>query len=172
MDSFLRTYQHRLRAAVGWMELGLPREALSEIGSLPLAIQEHPKVLQLRWTLLSGLKEWAEAFSVAEIWLEKDRFDPGAWISRAYAARRRPGGSIAEAYSLLEPASALFEQEAMIPYNLACYQAQLGNLTAARDWWAVALQRGDSEVLLRLALDDLDLQPLWPEFLAQPTPSA
>lgn len=171
MDSFLHIYQLRLRAAVGWMELGLPRDALVEIGGLPLAIQEHPKVLRLRWALLSDLKEWSEAFSVAEVWLQKERFDPGAWMSRAYAARRRPGGSIAEAHSLLEPASALFEQEAMIPYNLACYQAQLGNLTAARNWWAIALERGDSEGLHRLALGDLDLQPLWPDLLAQPTPS-
>ncbi len=164
MDSFLIAYQHRLRAAVGWMELGLPRDALQEISGLPIAIQEHPKLLQLRWSLLSGLKEWAQAYSVAEIWLQKEPCDPSAWISRAFAARRQPGGSVAQAFGLLEPAAAIFPGEAMIPFNLACYQVQMGNLAAARGWWAMALIRGDRDELLRLALEDADLEPLWPEF--------
>ncbi len=172
MDAFLIAYQHHLRAAVGWMELGLPRETLQEIGGLPIAIREHPKVLQLRWSLLSDLEEWSQAFSVAEKWLEKEPRNPGTWVSRAFAARRRPGGSIAEAFALLEPAAAIFPGEAVIPFNLACYQVQLGDLAAAREWWSLALCRGDRDDLLRMALGDADLEPLWPEFRSLPAPSA
>jgi hypothetical protein len=171
MESLLNPHHPSLRAAVGWLELGLPSEGLAELSSLPLEVKEHPMVLGLRWALHAKEQSWADAFAVAGTWVLKAPEEASAWISRSYAARRYPGGSLTEALALLEPAGFLFPEDETIPFNLACYQAQLGNLEEAWRWWAVALSRGDARELCQRALSDPDLQPLWPQLRARATPS-
>jgi Flp pilus assembly protein TadD len=72
-----------------------------------------------------------------------------------------------EAHDLLLPALKRFPKETTIPYNLACYTSQLGDLPAARKWFQRVLVLGKSpaEKLQRLtaALEDVDLKPLWRE---------
>jgi hypothetical protein len=54
-----------------------------------------------------------------------------------------------------------------IPYNLACYAAQMKRLDGARDWWgkalAIAKTTGGFDEIRLMALDDPDLEPLWHE---------
>lgn len=159
-------YRWQLRSAVGWMELGLLADAMGEIDPLPRVVQEHPEVLDLRYHLLSRQSRWAEAFAVASLWVSSDPGEVSAWINRAYSARRRPGGGIREAVTLLEPANSVFALNAAVPFNLACYHAQLGNLPRAREYWLMALERGDGKELLRQALAEPDLEPLWHELPA------
>ena len=45
-----------------------------------------------------------------------------------------------------------------IPYNLACYAAQLGDLPGAREWLAKSFKVGDEVALKREALEDPDLE--------------
>ena len=47
-----------------------------------------------------------------------------------------------------------------IPYNLACYCAQLGRLDECRDWVKRAMAI-DAGTVRRAAIDDPDLKPLW-----------
>jgi hypothetical protein len=49
----------------------------------------------------------------------------------------------------------------LIPYNLACYAAQLGDLVAAGDWLAQAFKLGNAKEIKLQALEDPDLAPLW-----------
>jgi predicted Zn-dependent protease len=76
-----------------------------------------------------------------------------------------------EAYDQLLAAAGRFPKEMIIPYNLACYTCQLGDLAAARRWLERALALGGNprQKLLRLesALEDTDLQPLWEELRAR-----
>jgi hypothetical protein len=51
----------------------------------------------------------------------------------------------------------------VIPYNLACYACQLGDLDDARRWLERAVALRSRADLRRLALNDHDLQPLWDE---------
>jgi hypothetical protein len=54
------------------------------------------------------------------------------------------------------------EHPRVIPYNLACYAAQLGDLIAARDWLAQSFNLADDPKQAKLAaLEDPDLAPLW-----------
>ncbi len=91
--------------------------------------------------------------------------DANAWVHRSYALHelRRTR----EAFDLLRPAVGRFPKEIIIPYNLACYTCQLGDLAAARRWFEQALALDDhaeeKRHRLRAALEDADLQPLWPE---------
>jgi hypothetical protein len=88
---------------------------------------------------------------------------PSGWLHQAYALRRAPDGSIAKAWEALLPAANRFPKQSIIPYNLACYAAQMQQLESARAWLRRALAIGDKEHLKALALADPDLEALWPE---------
>ena len=54
-----------------------------------------------------------------------------------------------------------FPDQWIIPYNLARYAAQLGDLVAARDLLAQAFRVGDAKALKLQSLDEPDLASLW-----------
>jgi Flp pilus assembly protein TadD len=56
-----------------------------------------------------------------------------------------------------------FPKEQIIAYNLACYDCQLGDLNAARSWLEKACALGDARKIKHMALQDPDLEPLWPD---------
>ena len=61
---------------------------------------------------------------------------------------------------LLDPAYPRFPNDFIVPYNLACYACQLGDLVSAKSWLERALKRGKRKVVKRMALDDSDLAAL------------
>ena len=89
--------------------------------------------------------------------------EPGAWISLAYATRRKTGGGIAQARAILIQAWQTFPEEKIIAYNLACYDCQLGDLNAARLWLEKACVLGNARKIKHMARQDPDLEPLWPD---------
>lgn len=155
-------HHHRIHAAEGWLELGLPDEARVELEQIPQALQSEPAVLQARFALCAHRQDWQAAYELADRHVHSHPEDAGAWIHRAYAARRRSGGGLAEAFALLHPAVERFPQESVIPYNLACYCAQQAELKQAWQWLEKAAQVGGFELIRRMALADADLRPLWP----------
>jgi hypothetical protein len=59
------------------------------------------------------------------------------------------------------PIADKFPSEWVIPYNLACYAAQLGDLIAVRDWLAQSFKLADDQKRAKLeALEAPDLAPL------------
>ena len=78
-------------------------------------------------------------------------------ISLAYATRR--AYSIDVAMEILLKAEAKFPKEAAIPYNLACYFCQLGEIVKAK---RCLKQAFEIDLKWRMAaLEDEDLKPLW-----------
>lgn len=78
-------------------------------------------------------------------------------MSLAFATRRAE--SVQAAKAVLLRAFALLPKEAILHYNLACYECRLGNLDAARE-----RLRGAFELEPRFrqaVLEDEDLAPLW-----------
>jgi len=78
-------------------------------------------------------------------------------VSFAYATRRAE--SVEAARTILLNAEPKFPKEAVIPYNLACYECQLGNLETAKNYLKQAFKIDSSWRVA--ALHDPDLQPLW-----------
>lgn len=154
---------HTLRAVAGWLELGNPGEAELELGRIAAPRRQHPDVLEVDWLLTAARHDWNRALVVAEllVTLAPDRVQ--GWIHRAYATRRAEGGGLTQAREVLLPAHGLFPDESVIPYNLACYAAQLGELDEARRWLRDATRRGGSKMIREMALGDADLRPLWAE---------
>ena len=68
-----------------------------------------------------------------------------------------------EAYDVLLPVLDRFPKQPIMRYNMACYACKLGDLNDARDWLKETLQIGDVKQFKLIALEDPDLEPLWPE---------
>lgn len=156
---------HYLNAATGWLLLGDVTEARSEFNQIRLALRTHPEVMEFEWRLLARERRWLAAAEVGERLVQSSPEDANAWVHRSYALHELH--RTREAFDQLLPAAGRFPKEMIIPYNLACYTCQLGDLAAARRWLdrALALSEGAQQKLIRLeaALEDTDLQPLWAE---------
>lgn len=155
-------FHHSLAAAEGWLELGLPDDAWSELDRITPSLQNESGVLEARFAVCAHRKDWDRAYQLAELRVQSHPDDAGGWIHRSYAARRRNGGGLAEAFALLHPAIDRFPGEAIIPYNLACYCAQQADLDQSWKWLELASKVGGTELIRRMALSDADLSPLWP----------
>src|SRR5438445_7896764 len=119
---------HHLSAAIGWLELGNHVEAGEELAKISLPFLEHPDVLEVRWAICAAGRSWEAALGAAELLLAKAPERVSAWIHHAYALRRVKTGGLQQAWEALRPAVEKFPKETIIPYNLACYSAQLGRL--------------------------------------------
>src|SRR5438552_612235 len=125
---------HHLSASIGWLELGNHVEAGEELARISAASLEHPDVLEARWSVCAAGKSWDAALGAAELLLAKCPQRVTGWIHRAYALRRVKHGGLQQAWEALLPALEKFPKESIIPYNLACYLAQMGRLDEAWDW--------------------------------------
>jgi hypothetical protein len=149
-------------AAWGWHELGSPREGISEIREMSLAGREQPEVLELLWQLHAELNEWPESLVAAERLVEVAPEKSFGWVHRAYSLRRSPGGGLTAAWHALRPAADQFPKEWLIPYNLACYAAQMNRLDEAWSWLQRAMESAeDIEKIKAMGVVDEDLKPLW-----------
>ena len=116
-----------------------------------------PEVLRVRAAVYHRTANWDDLRSVA---LKLTRLEPAnvQWpLSLAYATRRT--ASIEFARDILLAAKEQLPSEPVIPFNLACYYCQLGDLDAAKDYLKQAFAIDPSWRLT--ALDDEDLEPLW-----------
>lgn len=159
-------HQHRLNAIEGWLALGLPEEARVEFNALPEAMRREPAVLEAEFAIHAYHRDWQAAFETAARHVAWHAADSGAWIHRSYAARRRSGGGLAEAFGLLLPAATLFPREGVIPYNLACYCAQQDQLDDAWHWLLEASRIAGADRIRRMASHDPDLAALKPRLPA------
>jgi len=161
---FTAEEMRNVRAALGWLELGDHVSALEELEALPGEKQSHPHVLKIRYAIHIQARRWDFAFELADglSRLTPDEVQPFVW--RSYAARRMPNGSTEMALQLLLDVANHFPDEPIVPFNLACYNCQLGKLVQARSWlhiaFEVAAKQNATLEWKRRAIDDKDLQPL------------
>ena len=154
---------HLLRAAEGWLGLGLRAEAAAELDSISPEHQLHPDVLEARWAFHAHGREWEAALDAARALVRAAPDRSSGWLHQAYALRRAAGGGLPQAHAALKPAAKKFTREPIIPFNLACYACQLGQLEEARAWFQRALKLGGRKHITLMAMADEDLKPLWPE---------
>jgi lipopolysaccharide biosynthesis regulator YciM len=148
--------QRRLLAASGFSELGLFQEAVEELEGLPAEVRETRSVLTVWLELYQVWQKWAEAAAVATRLVEAEPEESNWPVALAYATRRSYG--LASARDILISASRKFPNCAMIQFNLACYDAQLGHLSEARKRLRQAI-RIDQD-FADLARTDPDLEPI------------
>jgi tetratricopeptide (TPR) repeat protein len=123
--------------------------------------RHHPDVWLVRYEIYAKGEKWDRADEIARELVHVRPQEPQFWIWQAYSTRRRPGGGILQAREILGKAQQLMPKEPLIPYNLGCYECQLGNLPAAWQWLEKAFDIGDAKIFKALAIEDRDLEPLW-----------
>jgi predicted Zn-dependent protease len=152
---------HHLNAAEGWLGLGNTAEATLELARLSPAVINHPEVLRVRYQLHEKGRQWDRAAEVAQILCQAVPQAPFGWIHLAFALHelRRTR----EAYDVLVTVADKFPDEYVIPYNLACYSCQLGELVEARGWLKKAMAMAGNDAIKEMGSDDRDLEALWKE---------
>ena len=151
----------RLQAAQGWLELGNHVEAAKELEGLDPDLGSYPPVLKLRWGIYAAEKKWDAALAAAAALIQLEPDDPLGWVHRSYALHELK--RTAEARDNLLRVVDKFPISATMRYNLACYECQLGRMEQAKMWLAKAFALGDPKAIKAEALEDRDLEPLWPE---------
>ena len=141
------------------MELGDARQANEELDSITPAVQVHPAVLSARWSIYAKLKRFDGCLEISRTLKELKPHDLNSWIF--YANSLYWLNRTQEAWDVLSPMAKQFPKSATIPYNLACYVCQLGDLVKARELLEKAIRIDGSKRFRLMALEDKDLEPLW-----------
>jgi tetratricopeptide (TPR) repeat protein len=147
-----------LQAAEGWMELGNHLEADKELEKITASLRAHPDVLEMRWHVYAHEKKWEACVDIASTLVKLLPESSDAWIHRSFSLHELKRTQ--EAFDNLLPVAEKFPHVWTIPYNLACYCAQLGRLDEAQSWFKKAMVI-DENTVKRSGIDDPDLQPLW-----------
>jgi tetratricopeptide (TPR) repeat protein len=149
---------HRaLQAADGYLYLGMADEALKELEAIGRGEQEKPSVLLARIRVLLHLRKWREAEGLSSraalAHPEEDEFT----VQQAFALHQLEKGE--QAVEVLLAAPEWIRRTGILHYNLACYEARLGDLKTARQCINAAIQI--NAAMKKNARVDPDLQGLW-----------
>ena len=87
--------------------------------------------------------------------------DPAGWLLRSFALHQMK--RTREARDSLAAVASRFPDYSLMSYNLACYEAVLGNFRRACGWLRRAFGHPAGAELRAEALEDQDLKPLWPQ---------
>jgi len=149
--------QRLLRAADGYLYLGMAEEALAELVAIPAPERNGSAVLLSRIRVLLHMKNWssAETLSGRGVRLHPDEGE--FTVQRAFALHQMKRDGAAEEALLAAPE--WIRRTGILHYNLACYQARLGDLSEARECIDVAIQINAG--IKKNAQLDPDLQALW-----------
>lgn len=154
--------RHFVLAADGWVDLGQAGEAARELARVSRAGRRHPDTLETQWRVLARLDRWPEALVIAREVVTAAPERASGWIHRSYTLHELK--RTAEAMENLLPAAVRFPDEPIIPYNLACYACQLGDVPNAKHWLRQAANLRGRDAIRQMARSDSDLAPL-AEFL-------
>ena len=120
-----------LRAASGWLELGLADEALVELRELSTQEQAQQEALELRLHAEMECESWNPAADTARLLCLKEPGEAEFFIRAAFCLHET-GDTLAACNWLLRGPKSLFEMS-IFHYNLACYLWVLGEGDRAID---------------------------------------
>lgn len=153
-----------LEAARGWLELGDPRSAAQELENISGLRRAQPDVLRVRLQIAMECHDWRNAQALAHGLIRATKHDADVFLWRSEAVRHLPEGGIQSALSLLLEVANDFPNEAAIPFQLACYNCQLGEHATAQCWLALAFEAAQRQGCLKkwkaAALENRDLASL------------
>jgi tetratricopeptide (TPR) repeat protein len=149
--------QRSLQTVEGYLYLGMPQEALQELNDAGIEDQFEPATLKARIRVLLHMKRWKDAEVLSKrgnsLHPEENEF----MVQRAFALHQLKRGD--EAVDVLLSAPTWIRRTGILHYNLACYEAKLGDLCLARKCIKAALELNAG--FKKSARTDPDLQPLW-----------
>lgn len=146
----------RLNAAEGFLNLGMLDEAEAELVGLGAEAQDCAQFWRLGLAVAMAQRRWEEGIIRAEVLVTLCPEAADGYLHLAFCLHEL--GQTSEARKVLLSGPPPLRGTPIYFYNLACYEAQLGNVERARELLEVALQLdpGYREV----AKTDPDLAPL------------
>ncbi|CAN5562757.1 hypothetical protein BH20VER3_BH20VER3_07910 [soil metagenome] len=124
------TLEWQLRTACGYAELGMNRESVSTLNSIPKGLQDRPEVVQLRLHHLMLRKSWKRALILSRK-LCRLAPDCGAGFLHAGFCLNQLGRT-GDARKILLKGPPALRREPIFFYNLGCYEALLGRPQVAQ----------------------------------------
>lgn len=146
-----------LEVAEGYLQLEMAEDALVELRNMPAVEQNSERYKELLLATQMMLKHWKSAAATAQELCMINGKNKSYFIHAAYCLHEA-GETLPALRILLSGPKSLFE-DSLFHYNLACYQAVLGNLNEARSCLEIAFKY-DPE-LEKTAPDDDDLKSLF-----------
>jgi Flp pilus assembly protein TadD len=146
-----------LKAAMGYLDLGMAQEAWDELEKLPPLLKDRDSVNDLKIEIYQRLGKWESAGILAESLAKRSPENPNWWIQWAFSVRREK--SVEAAQAVMREAAQVHPDMPLIPYSLACYSCVLGDLETARTLLEKAFSM--SAHLRRRAINDPDLRPIF-----------
>lgn len=153
----LQILWRHLEAAHGYLGLGMPLDAWNELEEIDPKHRTTREALIMRAEVCRALERWELMVEVCHFLARHEPDEVGHALNLAYAVRRHE--NVEAATAILDEARVRFPQEALIPYNLACYRAVSGRIDEAKRLLAEAFTLDSS--LRVTALDDPDLEGVW-----------
>jgi len=147
-----------LEDARSLLESGDPKGSKRELAKIAEGLRLHPDVREVLWGIHAQLSEWPACLDIAQAIVNSAPERPTGWIKRSFVLHRLKRTQ--EALDNLFAAVEVFPEIAIIPYNLACYAAQLQCLWEAEQWLKRAFEIGGREYE-EMALRDRMLKSLW-----------
>src|ERR1035441_7362578 len=105
---------HYLSAAAGWLGLGNVAGSDAELEKIAPQFRSHPDVLAVQFDIHAAAGKWDAAAEIAGTLTQVEPEEPGAWVSLAYATRRKTGGGIPQARAILIQTQQTFPKEKII----------------------------------------------------------
>jgi tetratricopeptide (TPR) repeat protein len=130
------------------------RQELEQVGTFDRRCDSYIQAA-LRLAMADG--QWSNAVQFAHTLIERRSNEPAIYVQLAYSVRR--GESIEAARDILLDARKRFPKVAVIPFNLACYECQLGHPDEALALLEKAFKLDAS--FREQAFEDDDLKPIW-----------
>lgn len=155
--TYLFETKRSLRAADGYLYLGLADEALEELAAVRAEDQLEAVVLLAKIRALLHLRRWKDAETLSAEGAELHKREEEFTVQRAFALHQQREG--AKAVEVLLAAPEWIQKTGILHYNLACYEARLGDLNAARQCIDAAIQI--NAAIKKSAKADPDLEALW-----------
>ena len=150
-------FNKHIKAAQGYLALGMPLEADAELDEIDPELRDYSGVLCYRLKVYRALEKWDLMQTVARTLTRREPGVPDWWVALANATRRL--GSVENARSILLKVVEIQSNVAILHYNLACYECQLGNVEEAKSRLKQAFEL---EPRYRVkAPEDEDLEALW-----------
>ena len=146
-----------LNAADGYLFFSMYDEALQELESIGPDEHQEAAVMLARIRLLLHKKEWRSAERLSEEGAGLHPNEGEFTVQRAFALHQLRKGD--EAMEVLLSAPDWIRRTGILHYNLACYEARLGDISIAKQCIDAAIQI--NEGIKKSARMDPDLQALW-----------
>ena len=150
---------HHLSSAVGWLELGDSREALADLDRISPEFSNAPEVLEVKWAIYAKEEKWNLCVQTATELTKTEPNDAFGWVHLSFALHELK--LTQAAYDNLKSVVEEFPKDWLIPYNMACYACQLGDLAQAGQLLAGAMVKGGKKEVKDMARQDPDLAPLF-----------